>query len=160
MNHFFIRILSLLATVLAVCCILSGVTACDKDTILQNYNKVLQAGGELALTPDAALQGTRVPGGDGYTGSYTAAYHDFSGTEILFGGTALKRTAGDTVTVSCTLSGTGGHAKVLFRSGNDAPKTLLEDSGAFSETLTLPAGSNSIEIALTGYSGEFQITVL
>lgn len=55
MNHFFIRILSLLASLLAVCCILSGVTACDKDTILQNYDKVLQAGGALARTPGTAL---------------------------------------------------------------------------------------------------------
>lgn len=159
MNHFFIRILSLLASLLAVCCILSGVTSCDKDTILQNYDKVLRAGGALARTPGAALQGTRVPGEDGYTGSYTTAYRKFSGTEVLFGGTALKRPAGDTVTVSCTLSGTGGHAQVVFRSGSDTPKTLLEDSGEISETLTLPAGSNSIEVVLTGFTGKIEMTV-
>ena len=134
-------------------------TACDKDTILQHYDNALQMGGTLARTPDAALQGIRVPGADGYTGAYTAAYRNFSGTEILFGGTALKRPAGNTVTVSCTLSGTEGQAKLLFRSGSDAPKTLLEDNGTFTDTLTLPAGSNSIEIILTGYSGELQITV-
>ncbi len=159
MHYFLIRILSLAATLLAICCILSGVTACDKDTILQHYDNALQIGGTLARTPDAALQGIRVPGADGYTGAYTAAYRNFSGTEILFGGTALKRPAGNTVTVSCTLSGTEGQAKLLFRSGSDAPKTLLEDNGTFTDTLTLPAGSNSIEIILTGYSGELQITV-
>ena len=152
MHYFLIRILSLAATLLAICCILSGVTACDKDTILQHYDNALQMGGTLARTPDAALQGIRVPGADGYTGAYTAAYRNFSGT-------ALKRPAGNTVTVSCTLSGTEGQAKLLFRSGSDAPKTLLEDNGTFTDTLTLPAGSNSIEIILTGYSGELQITV-
>ena len=90
MHYFLIRILSLAATLLAICCILSGVTACDKDTILQHYDNALQMGGTLARTPDAALQGIRVPGADGYTGAYTAAYRNFSGTEILFGGTALK----------------------------------------------------------------------
>ena len=91
MHYFLIRILSLAAALLAICCILSGIPACDKDTILRHYDNALQVGGALARTPDAALQGIRVPGGDSYTGSYTAAYQNFSGREILFGGTALKR---------------------------------------------------------------------
>lgn len=159
MHDCLIRILSLIAALLAICCILSGVTACDKDTILRHYDSVLQIGGALVRTPDAALQGIRVPGEDGYTGAYTAAYRNFSGTEILFGGTALKRPAGNTVTVTCTLSGTEGQAKLLFRSGSGTPKVLVENSGTFTGTLTLPAGSNSIEILLTGYSGTLQITV-
>lgn len=159
MHYFLIRILSLAAALLAICCILSGIPACDKDTILQHYDNALQVGGALARTPDAALQGIRVPGGDSYTGSYTAAYQNFSGREILFGGTALKRPAGDTITVSCTLSGTGGRAKLLFRSGSNAPEVLLADNGTCTNTLTLPAGSNSVEIILIGYSGEIQITV-
>lgn len=94
MHYFLIRILSLAAALLAICCILSGIPACDKDTILRHYDNALQVGGALARTPDAALQGIRVPGGDSYTGSYTAAYQNFSGREILFGGTALKRPGG------------------------------------------------------------------
>ena len=84
MHYFLIRILSLAAALLAICCILSGIPACDKDTILRHYDNALQVGGALARTPDAALQGIRVPGGDSYTGSYTAAYQNFSGREILY----------------------------------------------------------------------------
>lgn len=157
MNHFIIRILSLLAGVLAVCCILSGVPACDRDTLLSCYDKVLQAGGALALTPDAALQGARTGGTDGYTGTYTAVYRDFTGTEVLFGGTALKRAA--EVSVACTLHSGGGHAEVRFRSGSSAPQTLLKNSGVYSGALALPAGSNSIEIVLDGFSGEIEMSV-
>ncbi len=55
MNYFLIRILSLAAALLAICCILSGIPACDKDTILRHYDNALQVGGALARTPDAAL---------------------------------------------------------------------------------------------------------
>ena len=141
MHYFLIRILSLAAALLAICCILSGIPACDKDTILRHYDNALQVGGALARTPDAALQGIRVPGGDSYTGSYTAAYQNFSGR------------------VSCMLSSTGGRAKLLFCSGSNAPKVLLKDNGTCTNTLTLPVGSSSVEIILIGYSGEIQITV-
>lgn len=159
MNHFIIRILSLLAGVLAVCCILSGVPACGRDTLLSCYDKVLQAGGALALTPDAALQGARTGGTDGYTGAYTAVYRDFTGTEVLFGGTALNRAAGDTVSVACTLHSGGGHAEIRFHPGSSAPQTLLKNSGVYSGALALPGGSNSIEIVLDGFSGEIEMNV-
>ncbi len=98
MHYFLIRILSLAAALLAICCILSGIPACE-------------------------------------------------------------RPAGDTITVSCMLSSTGGRAKLLFCSGSNAPKVLLKDNGTCTNTLTLPVGSSSVEIILIGYSGEIQITV-
>lgn len=58
MHYFLIRILSLAAALLAICCILSGIPACDKDTILRHYDNALQVGGALARTPDAAYKGS------------------------------------------------------------------------------------------------------
>ena len=62
-----------------------------KDAILDAYGTLVDAAGALALTPDRSLQGQRVRGEDDYTGTYEADYEDFSGTELLFGGTTLDQ---------------------------------------------------------------------
>ena len=74
-----------------------------KDAILDAYGSLVDAVGSWALTPDRSLQGERVQGEDGYTGTYEADYEDFSGTELLFGGTTLDRAAGNTVELTCSL---------------------------------------------------------
>ena len=74
-----------------------------KDTLVGAYGSLVDAAGSWALTPDRSLQGERVPGEDDYTGTYEANYGDFSGTELLFGGTTLDRAAGNTVEFSCSL---------------------------------------------------------
>ena len=68
-----------------------------KDAILDAYSSLVDTVGSWALTLEGSLQGERVPGEDDYTGTYAADYEDFSGTELLFGGTTLDREAGDTV---------------------------------------------------------------
>lgn len=75
-----------------------------KDAILDAYSSLMDTAGSWALTPDRSLQGERVRGEDDYTGTYAADYEDFSGTELLFGGTTLDREAGDTVEVTCSLA--------------------------------------------------------
>ena len=50
-----------------------------------------------------SLQGTKEKGIDDYTGSYTANYEDFSGTEYLFGGTSIKREAGKDLSIDLSL---------------------------------------------------------
>ena len=75
-----------------------------KDAVLDAYGSLVGTAGSWALTPDRSLHGERVPGEDDYTGTYAADYEDFSGTELLFGGTTLDREAGDTVEVTCSLA--------------------------------------------------------
>ena len=74
-----------------------------KDAILDAYGSLVDAAGSWALTPDRSLQGERVRSEDDYTGTYEANYEDFSGTELLFGGTTLDRAAGNTVDLSCSI---------------------------------------------------------
>ena len=45
---------------------------------------LIHISGSIALTGNSSLQGTKEKGIDDYTGSYTANYEDFSGTEYLF----------------------------------------------------------------------------
>ena len=102
--------------------------------------------GSWALTPDRSLQGERVRGEDDYTGTYAADYEDFSGTELLFGGTTLDRAAGNTVELSCSLDIEEGEAAVFLCSGSDDPVILLSGSGDYSSTIEVGGGSTYIGV--------------
>lgn len=117
-----------------------------KDAILNAYDSLVDAAGALALTPDRSLQGERIPGEDDYTGTYEANYGDFSGTELLFGGTTLDRAAGNTVELSCSLDIEEGEAAVFLCSGSDDPVILLSGSGDYSSTIEVGGGSTYIGV--------------
>lgn len=53
------------------------------------YNNMVQSAGSIELTGKSSLQGEKEKGIDDYTGTYTADYANFSGTEYLFGGTSI-----------------------------------------------------------------------
>ena len=105
------------------------------------YGSLVDAAGSWALTPDRSLQGERVRGEDDYTGTYEADYQDFSGTELLFGGTTLDRAAGNTVEISCSLDIEEGEA-----AGSDDPVILLSGSGDYSSTIEVGGGSTYIGV--------------
>ena len=92
-----------------------------KDAILDAYGSLVDAAGSWALTPDRSLQGERIRGEDDYTGTYEADYEDFSGTELIFGGTTLDREAGNTVDLSRSLDIEEGKAAVFLCSGWGGP---------------------------------------
>ena len=117
-----------------------------KDAILDAYSSLMDTAGSWALTPDRSLQGERVRGEDDYTGTYAADYEDFSGTELLFGGTTLDRAAGNTVEISCSLDIEEGEAAVFLCSGSDDPVILLSGSGDYSSTIEVGGGSTYIGV--------------
>ena len=73
-----------------------------------------------------------------------AGYEDFSGTELLFGGTTLDREAGNTVDLSCSLDIEEGEAVVFLCSGSDDPVVLLSESGDYASTIEVGGGSTYI----------------
>ena len=85
-------------------------------------------------------------GGDDYTGSYEADYSDFTGTELLFGGTTLEREGGSTLNITCTLSLENGSASVFLRSGSDDPVVLLSESGTYTGTVEVNGASTYIGV--------------
>ena len=117
-----------------------------KDAILDAYGSLVGTAGSWALTPDRSLQGERVRGEDDYTGTYAADYEDFSGTELLFGGTTLNREAGNTVELTCSLDIEEGEAAVFLCSGSDDPVILLSGSGDYSSTIEVGGGSTYIGV--------------
>lgn len=150
------KIIFVLMIVLGGNLLLSG---CSKDEILDHYNTVIQFAGTVELTDRLALKGTKEKGIDDYTGTYEAEYKDFSDTEYLFGGTSIKREAGKEISVTCTLKVTDGSAKVFWVSGDDEPVVLIETTGTYSDTITLPEGGNYIGIEGDGFTGNVEMSV-
>ena len=131
-----------------------------KDAVLDAYGSLVDTAGSWALTPDRSLHGERVPGEDDYTGTYAADYEDFSGTELLFGGTTLDREAGDTVEVTCSLAIEEGEAAIFLRSGSEDPVILLSESGDYSGTIEVGGGSTYIGVWGEGLTGSVSIQIV
>lgn len=132
---------------------------CSKDEILNHYNNIVQSAGSIELTGKSSLQGEKEKGIDDYTGTYTADYANFSGTEYLFGGTSIKREAGKELSIDCALEVTDGTAKVFWISGADEEVTLLETTGTYSDTITLPEGGNYIGIECENFTGSIELNM-
>ena len=135
--------------VLSLCLILCGVSilsGCTKDEVLDQYNNIVQSAGSIALTGNSSLQGTKEKGIDDYTGCYTADYENFSDTEYLFGGTSIKRETGKELSIDCTLEVTEG-------------VTLIETTGTYSDTITLPDGGNYIGIECEDFTGNIELNI-
>ena len=130
-----------------------------KDTLVGAYGSLVDAAGSWALTPDRSLQGERVRGEDDYTGTYEANYEDFSGTELLFGGTTLDREAGNTVELSCSLNIEEGEIAVFLCSGSEDPVILLSESGDYSSTIEVVGGSTYIGVWGEEVSGSVSIQI-
>ena len=86
-------------------------------------------------------------------------YEDFSDTEYLFGGTSIKREAGKDLSIDCALEVTDGTAKVFWISGADEEVTLLETTGTYSDTITLPEGGNYIGIECENFTGSIELNM-
>ena len=148
--------------VLSLCLILLGasvLSGCTKDEFLDQYNNIVQSAGSIELTGKSSLQGEKEKGIDDYTGTYTADYANFSGTEYLFGGTSIKREAGKELSIDCTLEITEGTAKVFWISGSDEAVTLIEATGTYSDTITLPDGGNYIGIECESFTGSIELNI-
>ena len=148
--------------VLALTFVLVGsfmLAGCSKDEILNHYNNMVQSAGSIELTGKSSLQGEKEKGIDDYTGTYTADYANFSGTEYLFGGTSIKREAGKDLSIDCALEVTDGTAKVFWISGADEEVTLLETTGTYSDTITLPEGGNYIGIECENFTGSIELNM-
>ena len=132
---------------------------CSKDEILNHYNNIVQSAGSIELTGKSSLQGEKEKGNDDYTGTYTADYANFLGTEYLFGGTSIKRESGKELSIDCTLEITEGTAKVFWSSGSDEAVTLIEATGTYSDTITLPDGGNYIGIECENFTGNIELNI-
>ena len=136
-----------------------SLSGCTKDEILDHYNNIVQSAGSAELTGNLSLQGEKEKGIDDYTGSYQADYKNFSDTEYLFGGTSIKREAGKEISITCNLEVDEGTAKVFWSSGAEEPVTLIETTGEYKDTITLPDGGNYIGIECENFTGNIKLEI-
>ena len=80
-------------------------------------------------------------------------------SEHVFGGTSIKREAGKELSIDCTLEVTEGTAKVFWISGSDEAVTLIETTGTYSDTITLPDGGNYIGIECEDFTGNIELNI-
>ena len=134
-------------------------TACSKDEIVEQYNQALQAVGDNGLTNNNDLQGRRNLGADSYVGTYEADYENFSGEEVLFGGTALERDDGNEIKISCNMDKTSGTLKLILQTGTNDPEVLCDTETSYSETIDLPSASNYIIVEAENFTGSLDLII-
>lgn len=63
------------------------------------------------------------------------------------------------LSIDCTLEITEGTAKVFWISGSDEAVTLIEATGTYSDTITLPDGGNYIGIECEDFTGNIELNI-
>lgn len=156
----------LLPVAILALCLLLSITGCSndnrgsnlKDNLVNGWNELIQNFSKYALTKNGELKGDKTEGEDAYTGSYTAAYDKFNGEEYLFGGTGLKRDAGNELTVTYELNVTSGTAVLYWLDkGSEHIITDTDDRGTY--VITLNTGDNYIVFRGDRFSGSLTVTV-
>ena len=145
--------------ILTICCLLLCLSACTKDEMIEQYNKILQTIGDISLSKDKELQGNRNFGQDNYVGTYDAEYSHFSGQEILFGGTALERKNSNNLQIKYNSIIKDGSCKLILKTGAAKPKTLFDSNGSYFEMISLPSASNYIILEMNNFSGSISLII-
>lgn len=125
---------------------------------IRAFNDTLKAVTGWSLTREDYLQGTRTFGEDCYVGEYSAEYNHFYGKETLFGGTALEREEGTTLTVNYALRIDSGKAK-LYWMDRGKERLLCSATAEKSVELTLQTGSNYIIVEGDDWKGGLELTI-
>jgi len=77
----------------------------------------------------------------------------------MFATIALTRLPRKELSIDCTLEITEGTAKVFWISGADEAVTLIEATGTYSDTITLPDGGNYIGIECESFTGSIELNI-
>ena len=71
----------------------------------------------------------------------------------------LKEFKGDTIPVPQLVFSKLDTAKVFWISGSDEAVTLIETTGTYSDTITLPDGGNYIGIECKNFTGNIELNI-
>lgn len=130
----------------------------DKDKILNTYNNVINYFSSIALTTDSKLVGKREYGIDNYVGKYTANYINYSGEEVVFGGTILNRKGSDHINITVKLNKVSGDIKVINQIGKESI-TILDNTGEYNNTIYIDGTSYYFKIHLDNFKGNIEVKI-
>lgn len=132
-------------------------SACSKDTVLDIYKDVNERLGDIVLTNKSKLKGIREYGSDHYTGSYKVTYDNFSGKEVIFGGTTIERDE-NVIHIKMVIEESKGNLQVIMKL-KEKEEVLANDDGTYEFTFDVKDGSNYLKIVTKDYSGKLNINV-
>ena len=154
----FVVIISIFCIITIVGFVFFGNKNFSKDAILDTYNSVIKFWGDDSLTSDKELKGKREYGVDHYVGTYNANYDGYTGKEILFGGTSLKRKDSDHITIKIQLEKEDGNIKIINRLG-EKDITVLEDTGEYNDTIYIENMSYYLIVELDNFKGNLKVEI-
>ena len=132
-----------------------GVTL-PKDEILNVYDSIIQTFSSKGLSKDKDLKGERNFGVDEYVGTYKAEYDNYTGTETVFGGTALHRKNGDHIKLTIKIKKQSGNINVISKLGENE-LSLISDDGEYEDTIYIDGMSYYLSINLDNFKGSIYI---
>ncbi len=153
-----IKIKKVLLLILIAIVTITFCVGCTKEDILNIYDKFNRTIGDLNLTKDSKLKGTRTFGIDHYVGTYEVKYKNFKGKEIVFGGTTIERENGDTIHINLNIKDSKGKIKIYMNLKNNK-EILATGDGTYEFDFNVKDGSNYLIIELDDYSGNITINI-
>ncbi len=152
----FARMISIVNIVVILGLSIFGRVDLKKEFILNAYNKVILFFGDNSLTNDNKLKGKREYGVDHYVGTYTANYTDYTGEEILFGGTIINRKNKEYIKLKIKVKKESGNISVINKLGNNEI-TLIDDTGEYENNVYIEGLSYYLIVRLDNFKGYINI---
>lgn len=135
----------------------AGCENLDKDKVLDKYDKVLNKLGDESLTKDNKLIGDREFGEDSYVGTYSAQYDNFTGDEVIFGGTGLNRDSKEFTFKYTVLVEEGSFKLVLINGSNEEIITTETEEATY--TYDFEQSDLYIKIVGDGFKGDLELEI-
>ena len=148
------RFLILILMVCAIIGILNFPDHFNKDAALSAYNGCIELMGQINLTPEIFMIGTRTSGGRGYFGEYLAEPEGKSGTDTVFGGTSLNSV---TVYLTAQIDSEQGSAEIILHESGTKRTLEPDDDGNISLALSWSGGSNYISVVYDNFTGRVML---
>ena len=132
-------------------------SGCTKDEVLDFYERTSEQFGDLVLTIKSKLKGDRDFGEDHYTGTYEVVYKNFTGEEVVFGGTTIDREE-ENIHIKLEISESKGDLKIIFKL-KEKEEVLAMKDGNYEYDFNVKDGSNYLIIKGNNYSGKVNIKI-
>ena len=144
--------LLLLFISLLICC-----SGCNKEEVLDTYQKEVEKVGDTVLTNKYQLKGKREFGKDHYIGTYEVNYRNFKGEERLFGGTTIER-ENPKIHITLEIKDSKGKLNVLMKL-KEQEENLASTDGTYEFDFDIKDGSNYLIVKADDYSGSVKIII-
>ncbi len=129
-----------------------------KDEIMNAYDNFIGWFGTHGISADTKLKGKRTLGIDEYVGTYDVNYSNYTGEEVIFGGTVLHRKNGEKLKIDINLEKQSGEVDVVNKLGTNEI-SLINDTGKYNGVVYIDGVSYYMIVRLNNFTGRMNIKV-